>query len=54
MFPNGSDTELIEFGRTGFLKVIVNYDNLYYTLIQEIPTTTQSTLFGYLGITHVK
>jgi hypothetical protein len=54
MFPNGSDTELIEFGRTGFLKVIVNYDNLYYTLIQEIPTTTQSTLFGYLGINHVK
>ena len=49
MFPNGTDADLIEFGRTGFLKLIINYDNLYYTSIVEHPSTSSNVLFGYLG-----
>jgi hypothetical protein len=37
-FPqNVSDFELNEFARQSFLKLIVNYDNLFYTLIDDRP-----------------
>ena len=49
-FPqNVSDLELASFGRQGFLKVIVNYDNLYYTSINESPQMDSNSLFGFLG-----
>jgi hypothetical protein len=48
MFPQ-DDAELMEFARQGFLKLIVNYDNLYYTSIDESPQISTETLFGNLG-----
>lgn len=49
MFPNTSDSALIEFAKNGFLKLIINYDNLYYTSIDEVPVMSSSALFGYIG-----
>ena len=50
MFPqNVTDAELMDFAREGFLKVIVNYDNAYYTLLDESPAMDSSSLFGFLG-----
>jgi acid-sensing ion channel 2 len=49
-FPSDiNDTELIEFCNKGFLKVIVSYENLYYTLVDEVPAMTLNDLFGNLG-----
>lgn len=49
-FPkNVSDFELMEFSREGFLKLIVNYDSLYYESINENPKITAASLFGTLG-----
>ena len=44
-----NDTELIQFCREGFLKVIVSYDNLYYTSVDEVPSMTLNDLLGNLG-----
>ncbi len=44
-----SDLELIEFAHLGYLKVIVNYENLYYTLFDESPAITSDMIFGNLG-----
>ncbi len=50
IFPqNVPDSELKEFGRENFLKIIVNYDNLYYTLIEESPSMTSEGLFANVG-----
>jgi hypothetical protein len=49
-FPSDiNDTELIEFCNKGFLKVIISYENLYYTLIDEVPAMTLNDLLGNLG-----
>ncbi len=49
-FPSDiNDTELIEFCNKGFLKVIVSYDNLYYTSVDEVPAMTLNDLLGNLG-----
>ena len=32
-----------------FLKVIVSYDNLYYTSVDEVPSMTLNDLLGNLG-----
>lgn len=49
-FPQGqSESNLTEFARQSFLKIIVNYDNLYYTSIEENPQTTFETLLGNIG-----
>jgi hypothetical protein len=45
-----NDTELIEFCKKGFFKVIVSYDNLYYTLVDEVSAMTLNDLFGNLFI----
>jgi hypothetical protein len=50
MFPQSvTDAELMDFSRGGFLKVIVNYDNPYYTTIDENPAMDSTSLFGFLG-----
>jgi hypothetical protein len=49
ILKNVSDNELKDFGREGMLKLIVNYENLYYTSIDESPKITFETLFGTLG-----
>lgn len=50
MFPqNASDSELLEFARQGFLKLIINYENPYFTSIDESPTMDGTALFGFLG-----
>ncbi len=51
IFPgtNVSDAELEKFGRESFLKVVVNYDNLYYTSIEESPSTTLEGLVSDVG-----
>ena len=49
-FPqNVSDTELMEFARTGLIKLIINYDDLYYTSIDEFPKVTFESFIGTLG-----
>ena len=49
-FPqNISDSDLMEFARQSFLKIILNYDNAYYTSIDEIPAMDSTALFAYLG-----
>ncbi len=49
-FPqNVSDLELSSFARQGFLKVIVNYDDLYFTAINDNPAMDSNSLFGFLG-----
>ncbi len=50
-FPpqNVSDYELIEFARTSLIKVIINYDDLYYTSISETPKITFESFIGQLG-----
>ena len=49
-FPVGTnDTFSIEFARNGFLKVVVNYDNLYYTSFHESPSVTPNDMFGLIG-----
>ena len=50
MFPqNVSDSDLLEFAREGFLKLIVNYENPYFTSIDESPAMDGTALFGFLG-----
>jgi len=50
MFPqNVSDADLLEFARQGFLKLIVNYENPYFTSIDESPAMDSQALFGFLG-----
>jgi hypothetical protein len=44
-----SDTFSKEFARNGFLKVVVNYDNLYYTSFRESPSVTANDMFGLIG-----
>jgi hypothetical protein len=44
-----NDTELIEFCNKGFLKVIVSYDNLYYTSVDEVPAITLNDLLSNFG-----
>ena len=49
-FPVGTnDSFSIEFSRNGFLKVVVNYDNLYYTSFHESPSVTPNDMFGLVG-----
>jgi hypothetical protein len=40
---------LIEFCNKGFLKVIISYDNLYYTSVDEVPAMNLNDLLGNLG-----
>lgn len=50
MFPqNVSDSDLLEFARQGFLKLIINYENPYFTSIDESPAMDSQALFGFLG-----
>ena len=50
LFPqNVSDLDLLEFASKGFLKFTVNYDNLYYTSIDDSPAMSSNDLFGNLG-----
>ena len=44
-----SDAELIEYCRQGFLKIVVSYENIYYTAIGELAAMTLNGLFGNLG-----
>ena len=49
-FPNGTnDTVLMDFSRNGLLKIVVNYNHLYYKLMDESPTITANDLFGNVG-----
>jgi hypothetical protein len=49
-FPqNVSNSELMDFARTSFLKLIVNYDDFYYTSIDESEKKDIAGLFGELG-----
>ena len=49
-FPqNVSDSELIEFARTGFLKIILNYDDFFYSSVDEVPKVSLQSLIGELG-----
>ena len=49
-FPqNVSDRDLMNFARSSFLRLIINYDNLYVTKIAEKPKMTSNDLFGLLG-----
>ncbi len=49
-FPQDrSDSEIMDFAREGFLKFIVNYENLYYTTVDESPKVTTQGLFADIG-----
>ena len=49
-FPqNVSDSDILDFAYGGLLKLIVNYDENYYTTIVENPSSTVNDLFGNLG-----
>jgi hypothetical protein len=45
-FP-GTDTDdkLMDFFKKGFLKLIVNYDNLRYTSVDEVPAVTANIVY---------
>ncbi len=50
LFPkNQSDADLIQFARQGFLKLIVNYESLYYTSIDDNQAMSSNDLFGAIG-----
>ena len=50
MFPqNVTNAELQSFASKGFLKLIINYNNLYYTSIDESPATSFDMFFGNIG-----
>ena len=50
LFPQGvSDNDLVEFARNGFLRLIVNYDKIYYTSLIEHASMDSNSLFGFLG-----
>ena len=52
LFPKNysiSDTELISFAQQGFLKVVINYDTLYYISITERPQYSIYDLIGLIG-----
>lgn len=44
-----TDSELMEFLKKGFLRFNVNYDNLRYTSVDEVPAVTFNGLLGNLG-----
>ena len=44
-----NDSDLIEMAKNGYLKVILNYENLYYTSVDEVPAMTLNDLLGNLG-----
>ena len=48
LFPkDSSDTKLLSFAQQGFLKVVINYDTLYYILLAESP---QYSLYDFIGL----
>ena len=48
LFPkDSSNTELLSFAQQGFLKVVINYDTLYYILLAESP---QNSLYDFIGL----
>ena len=50
LFPqNQTDSDLIQFARQGFLKLVVNYESLYYTSINDNAAMTSNDLFGSIG-----
>ena len=49
-FPsNASKEDLIVFANIGFLKLIVNYDNLFYTSYTDNPSITSDAVWGTIG-----
>ena len=46
---NLSSTELMDYAKKGVLKLVINYDNLYYTSYDDSPSITPDTLFGNIG-----
>jgi hypothetical protein len=49
-FPTSNNVnELLEFSKSGFLRISINYDKLYYTLIKENPAMSGNDLFGLIG-----
>lgn len=48
LFPS-TESQLMSFGQQGFVKIVIDYDQLYYTSIDEQAQTTLQTLFGNLG-----
>ena len=49
-FPKSNKvSDLMEFSQNGFVKISVNYDNLYYTLVKENPSMSANDLFGLIG-----
>ena len=49
-FPNinVSDTDLVRWAQESFLKVIVNYDNLFYTSFDESAAVSPTSMIGKL------
>lgn len=48
LFPqNVEDIELLGFGQQGFLRTVINYDNLFYTTIDESP---QYSIYDFIGL----
>ncbi len=49
-FPkNISEETMIEFARQTFIKMKINYDSLYYTVINEKPIMDLNSLIGTVG-----
>ena len=49
-FPYGANlTELIAFANIGILKLIVNYDNLYYTSFEDNPAISADAVWAQIG-----
>ena len=46
---NLSSSELMDYAEKGVLKLVINYDNLYYTSYDDNPTITGDALWGTLG-----
>ena len=50
LFPqSATTTQLIDFARSSLIKIIVNYDNTYYTQVTEVPSFPIDVLLGSVG-----
>ncbi len=47
--PNMTSEQLVAFSYAAFLKLTINYDNLYYTLYEDKPAKTLDAIIGEIG-----
>ena len=49
MYQNISDSALLNYVNQGYLKLSINYDSLYYSLINEEAKISSDDVFNFFG-----